>query len=62
MNGGRILHITDIEIGERNAARKILSFIELVCFSKEYEEFRINKGTNGQRDLIIKTIKETFLV
>lgn len=53
--------MTDMEIGERNAARKILSFIELVCFSKEYEEFRINKGSNGQRDLIMKTIKETFL-
>lgn len=54
--------MTDIEIGERKAARDILSFIETVCFSKEYTQFRVNKGSNGERDLIIRTIKEKYLV
>lgn len=53
--------MTDIEIGERKAARNILSFIEAVCFSKEYLQFRVNQGSNGQRDLIIKMIKEKYL-
>lgn len=53
--------MTDMEIGERKAAREILSFIELVCFSQEYVQFRVNQGSNGERDLIIKTIKERFL-
>lgn len=54
--------MTDMEIGERKAARDILSFIELVCFSQEYVEYRVNNGSNGQRDLIMKTIKERYLV
>ena len=53
--------MTDIEIGERLAARDILSYIERVCFSKEFEEYRVARGTGGQRDLIIKYIKENYL-
>lgn len=53
--------MTDIEIGERQAARDILSFIELVCFSEEYMQYRVKYGSNGQRDLIIDTIKERYL-
>ena len=53
--------MTDIEIGERIAARDILSYIERVYFSKEFEEYRIARGSNGQRDLIIQYIKEHYL-
>jgi len=35
--------------------------IESVCFSEEYHNFRIDNGSNGQRDLIIKKIKEKYL-
>lgn len=53
--------ITDIELGERKAAREILIMIEAICFSQEFREYRINKGSNGERDLIIKSIKERYL-
>ena len=36
----------------------VLSEIEKVCFSKEWSKFRINNGSNGERDLIIKFIKQ----
>lgn len=52
----------DIELGERKAAREILSLIEEIYFSEEYTDFRINKGSNGQRDLIIAKIKEKYSV
>lgn len=52
----------DIELGERKAAREILSLIEEICFSEEYTDFRINKGSNGQRDLIITKVKEKYSV
>lgn len=48
------------EIYKREAAQEILSFIEEVCFSKAYRDYRIDYGSNGQRDLIIKTIKERY--
>ena len=35
--------------------------IESVCFSEEYRDFRIDRGSNGQRDLIITKIKEQYL-
>ena len=53
--------MTDIEIGERIAAREILSYIEQVYFSEKFSQYRMNYGSNGQRDLIIKFIKENYL-
>ena len=53
--------MTDVEIGERIAAREILSYIERVCFTKDFEEYRVARGSNGQRDLIINFIKENYL-
>ena len=35
--------------------------IESVSFSEEYRDFRIDRGSNGQRDLIITKIKEQYL-
>ena len=51
---------TDKELIERDTARKILSMIERIYFSEEYLQYRINKGSNGTRDLILKTIEEEF--
>jgi len=45
----------------RKTAREILSYIEQVCFSEEFKDYRIDYGSNGQRDLIIKFIKEKYL-
>ena len=50
----------DKEIYEKKTAREILSMIEEISFSDTYKDFRINNGSNGQRDLIIKTIKEKY--
>ena len=47
---------------EKRVAREILSTIERICFSEEFREYRINNGGNGQRDLIIKLIKERYEV
>ncbi|MBC5744707.1 hypothetical protein FMM74_014245 [Lachnospiraceae bacterium MD308] len=44
----------------KRVAREILSMIETVCFSEEFNEYRINKGSNGERDLIIENIKKTY--
>lgn len=49
------------ELIQREVAREILTIIEKVCFSEEYREFRIDNGSNGQRNLIIKMIKEQYL-
>ena len=35
----------------------VLNKIKEVCFSKEWIPFRVDKGSNGQRDLIIDYIK-----
>ncbi len=35
----------------------VLSEIEKVCFSDDWRKFRINNGSNGERDLIINYIK-----
>ena len=35
----------------------ILNKIKEVCFSKEWVDFRISQGSNGQRDFIIKFIE-----
>lgn len=50
----------DIEIGKRIAAREILNIIEEISFSKKYAEFRCDKGSRGERDLIISRIKERY--
>lgn len=47
---------------ERRVARDILNIIEKICFSEEYKEFRNGMGSNGQRDLILKEIKDTYNV
>lgn len=50
------------EIIRKRVAREILSIIEKICFSDEFKEYRINQGSNGERDLIIKLIKERYEV
>lgn len=45
---------------EKRVAREILSIIEKICFSDEFREYRVNNGSNGQRDLVIKLIKEQY--
>lgn len=45
---------------EKRVAREVLNIIERISFSQEYREFRINHGSNGQRDLIIKMIQERY--
>lgn len=44
----------------KSVAREILSMIETVCFSDEFSEYRVNNGSNGERDLIIDNIKKTY--
>lgn len=36
----------------------ILNKIKQVCFSKEWIQFRVDKGSNGQRDFLINYIKQ----
>lgn len=45
---------------KKRVAREILSMIETVCFSDEFREYRVNNGRNGERDLIIENIKNTY--
>lgn len=52
--------MTNKELYSRITARNILSIIEQICFSEEFKEYRINYGSNGTRDLIIKTIKKNY--
>ena len=47
---------------EKRVARDILSIIERIYFCDEFQEYRIKYGTNGQRDLIIQTIKDKYEV
>ncbi len=47
---------------EKRVAREILSTIEKVCFSDEFRDYRVNNGSNGERDLVIKLIKERYEV
>ena len=49
--------MTDKEIYEKQTARDILSKIEEICFSKNWADYRISYGSNGQRDYIIHYIK-----
>lgn len=53
--------MTEEELIEKRVAIEILTIIESICFSEAYKDFRINQGSNGQRDLIISKIKEIYL-
>ncbi len=48
------------EIIKKKVAREILSMIETVCFSEEFREYRVNKGSDGTRNLIVENIKKTY--
>lgn len=45
---------------ERRVAREVLNIIERICFSAEYKSYRMDHGSNGQRDLILQMIKEKY--
>lgn len=53
--------MTEKELIEKRVAREILTMIETICFGEEYREFRVDWGSNGQRNLIISKIKERYL-
>ena len=53
--------MTERELIEKRVAREILTMIESICFSEEYSDFRVNHGSNGERDLIISNIKTQYL-
>lgn len=55
-------YLTNDQFIEKCTAREILSIIEKICFSDEYKEYRTNRGSNGERDLIIQTIKDKYEV
>lgn len=61
MEGNKVMTTNDKYI-EKRVAREILNIIERISFSEEYKQYRINYGSNGQRDLIIQMIKERFEV
>lgn len=48
------------DIVKKKVAREILSMIETIYFSEEFREYRVNYGSNGQRDLIIENIKKIY--
>lgn len=52
--------MTDKELYSKITARRILSMIEQIYFSEEFKEYRIIYGSNGIRNLIIKTIKKDY--
>ena len=56
------MHLDNDTCTEKRVAREILSIIEKICFSDEFREYRVNQGSNGTRDLIIKLIKERYEV
>lgn len=45
---------------ERRVAREILNIIERICYSEEYKSYRASYGSNGERDLILRMIKEKY--
>ena len=45
----------------RKVAREILTMLEIIYFSEEYQEYRINQGSNGTRDLVLESIRERYL-
>lgn len=52
--------MNDTQLTEKRTAREILSIIEHIYFGNEFAEYRINQGSNGTRDLIIKSIQERY--
>lgn len=56
------MYVNEEECIKRRVAREILNIIERICFSEEFKEYRINYGSNGERDLILKTIKDNYNV
>lgn len=54
------MHLDNDTCTEKRVAREILSIIEKICFSDEFREYRVNQGSNGTRDLIIKSIQERY--
>lgn len=45
---------------ETQVAKEILDILNRIWFSDEYKTFRLNHGIKGQRELILKTIKEKY--
>ena len=47
---------------ERKVANDILKTINEVCFGKEYRDFRIDHGSNGQREPYIQDLIKQEIV
>lgn len=47
-----------VECDEAISREAVLSKIKEVCFSEEWLQFRIDNGSNGQRDYLINYIKQ----
>ena len=45
---------------EKRIVKDILSIIEDICFGTKYVSYRVNYGSKGTMDLVIKTIKEKY--
>ena len=54
------MHLDNDTCIEKRVAREILSIIENICFSDEFKEYRVDQGSHGARDLIIKSIQERY--
>lgn len=54
------MHLDNDTCIEKRVAREILSTIENIYFGDEFKECRVNQGSNGARDLIIKIIQERY--
>lgn len=55
----KIIKALDQETCKDSVSRKaILSKIKEVCFSDKWLQFRVNKGSHGQRDFIIDYIEK----
>ena len=52
--------MTNKQLYQKITAREILNIIEEISFSDKYLDFRVHCGSNGQRDLIIQTIKDKY--
>jgi len=51
-----------INIQKKELQERFYLLLKKICFSDEFKEYRINQGSNGTRDLIIKLIKERYEV
>ena len=52
--------MTNEEVISKRVARDILNEIDRIYFSEEFREYRINYGSNGQRDYLIQWIQDTY--